>query len=209
MNVWKLFPERKEYEVLKFLLRRHIITFVPKIILFVILLGVPLFLGWFLNMIFPDLLVGPAASVVVTLSTSTFYLFTLVFFLTQFNDYFLDVWIVTNERIIDIEIRGLFSRTVSETRFYRVQDVTSEMKGFFATIFNYGNVYIQTAGSMERFIFRNIPRPVFIAEEIMKLIEADKPFHGEKIGLMNNLAEGPHVEETSAHAPPVVHSPSG
>ena len=38
------------------------------------------------------------------------------------------MWIITNDRILDIEQHGLFARTVSELRLHRVQDVTAEIK---------------------------------------------------------------------------------
>lgn len=90
---------------------------------------------------------------------STFYLFIWLFGLTTFLDYFLDVWIVTDRRIIDIEQKALFSRTTAELELRRVQDVTAEVEGFAATFLDYGNVYIQTAAEKERFIFKQIPHP--------------------------------------------------
>ena len=47
----------------------------------------------------------------------------------------------------------------------------------FATMFNYGNVYIQTAGEAENFVFRNVPNPHHIREEIVRLAEEDRKHH--------------------------------
>jgi uncharacterized membrane protein YdbT with pleckstrin-like domain len=63
--------------------------------------------------------------------------------------YYLDVWIITTERIIDIEQHGLFHRAVSEIAVERVQNVTVETPGFLATMLGFGNVKIQTAGEGE------------------------------------------------------------
>ena len=60
-------------------------------------------------------------------------------------DYWLDVWIVTDERVINIEQKGLFSRSVSELHFYNVQDVTTSVRGVIPTLLNYGDVEVQTA----------------------------------------------------------------
>ena len=84
-------------------------------------------------------------------------------------DYYLDVWIVTNERIVNIEQKGLFSRHISELRFSKVQDVTSSANGLIATILNFGDVYVQTAAEQERFIFRQVGNPFAIKDEIMRL----------------------------------------
>ena len=61
-------------------------------------------------------------------------------------DYYLDVWIVTDKRIIDVEQIGMFRRQTSEFMLSRVQDVTVEIPGFMATLLHYGNLRVQTAG---------------------------------------------------------------
>lgn len=71
-------------------------------------------------------------------------------------DYYLDVWIVTDERIIDVEQIGMFQREVSEFMLSRIQDVTVEIPGFIATLLRYGNLRIQTAGE-QSFVAHDIP----------------------------------------------------
>ncbi|KKT56951.1 MAG: hypothetical protein UW81_C0012G0013 [Candidatus Giovannonibacteria bacterium GW2011_GWC2_44_9] len=61
-------------------------------------------------------------------------------------DYYLDIWIITSERIIDIDQKGLFNREISEFMLERVQDVTIEIPNIMATFLKYGNIIIQTAG---------------------------------------------------------------
>jgi len=51
------------------------------------------------------------------------------------------------------------------------------MHGFLATMFNYGTVYIQTAGARQRFVFENIPEPRIVAKKIMELAEVDSKYH--------------------------------
>jgi hypothetical protein len=86
----------------------------------------------------------------------------------------LDVWIITNERIIDIQQKGFFSRVISEQRHYRIQDVTSEVNGIIATVLKYGNVYVQTAGSKQRFFFHEVPNPEEVRNTIIRLAERSK-----------------------------------
>ena len=61
-------------------------------------------------------------------------------------DYYLDMWIITSERIIDIEQTGLFRRQISEFMLDKVQDITVEIPDMIATFLKYGNLHIQTAG---------------------------------------------------------------
>src|SRR3989338_3096464 len=118
-------PHRSEGEQIILLLRRHPFIIAVKLGFWLVVATMPplfmLILGNEVEALFIHNLFGPLA----VLFTSTYYLFTWLFVLHTFVDYYLDVWIVTNERIINIEQRGLFSRTVSEQKLYRVQDVTS------------------------------------------------------------------------------------
>lgn len=75
------------------------------------------------------------------------------------TNYYLDYWIITDERTIHTELRGLFSRFYASVFHYRIQDVTVDVHGIFPTIFKYGNLKIQTAGAFKKFVFRQIPEP--------------------------------------------------
>jgi uncharacterized membrane protein YdbT with pleckstrin-like domain len=80
-----------------------------------------------------------------------------------------DVYILTDQRIIDRDQRSLFAYSVSEAPLENIQDITWEKTGFFSTIFNYGNIYIQTAGAKEKIEFENIPAPRQMKERILTL----------------------------------------
>ena len=88
--------------------------------------------------------------------------------------YFLDRWTVTEKHIIDMEQKSLFSRSISKQEIDRIQDVTAEIKGFFPTLFNYGDVFIQSAGEQERFIFSKVADPYRVVDVIMKMVDAAK-----------------------------------
>ena len=72
------------------------------------------------------------------------------------SDYYLDLWIITNQRIVDINQKGLFNREVSEFMLDKVQDVTVEIPDMLATFMKYGNLKIQTA-SDKTFEIKEIP----------------------------------------------------
>ncbi len=94
-------------------------------------------------------------------------------------DYWLDVWIVTDQRVVNIEQKGLFSRHVSELHFHTVQDVTSKVQGLIPTLLNYGDVEVQTAAEKTRFLFRRVPDPYAIKA---MLVERQRSAHLESIG---------------------------
>lgn len=172
--------KQKPYEKIIYLLRRDTVTFIPRILLLLILTAVGYGLYFLLKLLFPALFINNNALAVLILLGGVYAISILLFFYTAFVNYFLDIWIVTNDRIIDIHQHGLFARTIAELDLFRVQDVTSECHGLFATVFDYGNVYIQTAGEKERFTFFNVPEPHKIREAIIQLADEDRKFHASQ-----------------------------
>lgn len=74
------------------------------------------------------------------------FLFLWISFFTNWTKYYLDVWYVTEKRIIAVDQRRIFDRGISNLRFDKIQDVTLDVRGFVPTFLNYGNVKVQTAG---------------------------------------------------------------
>ena len=86
-----------------------------------------------------------------------FFLFIVTF--TLYTDFYLDAWILTDKRILDIEQGGFFNRSTSSFLLDHIQDVTVEIRGLFPTIFGYGTLHIQTAGGLHEFTIPYIARP--------------------------------------------------
>jgi len=167
-------PDHTPDEKIIMVVRRDLFILFKKVIMLMLLAVLPLAVFYVIFISYSDLLNNPTSYSIIVLSASAYYLFIWLFFYFSFVDYYLDVSIVTNHRIIDVKQNGFFSRTVSEQKLFRVQDVTSEIKGIIPTIFRYGNVYIQTAGEVERFNFQEVPNPNIIREKIIELAENDK-----------------------------------
>lgn len=82
----------------------------------------------------------------IVIAVSGFYLFLLTFLFGSWIDYYYDIIFVTNERILNVNQKGLLSREISELSLHQVQNVTTQMDGFIQTFFNFGNLIIETAG---------------------------------------------------------------
>jgi len=159
--------------------RRHFITYVPTLLLFTTLLLVPVALYFLIQSIFPFLLTNSITYPLVILMASIYYLSIMLFFYTSFIEFYLDLHIVTNDRMIDIEQMTLFARKIAEVDLYKIQDASSEIKGLFATLFKYGNVEIQTAGSVPKFTMHNVPHPHKLRRLLLDLAAEDKKYHGK------------------------------
>src|SRR3990167_9429386 len=129
-------------EQILLVLHRHWIAFFLKFIIGAILLIIALLVIPY----FPFLESALGISQVVLWFFALIYLMIVVLVIFVFwIDYYLDIWIITSERIVDIDQKGLFNREVSEFMLEKVQDVTIEIPNIMATFLKYGNLVIQTA----------------------------------------------------------------
>lgn len=167
-------PNQRPNEHVVLFMRRHWFAILTIIVAFLILNGIPLGLGWFFWETVEAWMANPVVGPLIVVVGSIYFLSIWLFAFLEFTDYYLDTWIVTNERIINIEQEGLFHRTASELDLSAVQDTTAEIRGILQTVFTYGNVFVQTAGSKGRFHFKNIDNPETVKEQINKLVEDDK-----------------------------------
>jgi len=129
------FIHKKQYEKVVRIVRRHPFTFFKIIIFFILLLAVPIALNWLGQQIFPNLMNDIIFYPLSILAASAYLLSVVVFFYSFFIDFYLDELIITNDRMVDMEQNGLLARTVAEADLYLIQDVTSEIKGLFGSIF--------------------------------------------------------------------------
>lgn len=173
-------PNSEPNEEVVIFLRRHWIDLL-KIFLFTgLLLVVPIVVLTFLIIAGADLFMDPLWGPVGSAILASYLLIVLILTATEITDYWLDVWIVTNERIINIEQHGLFKRLVSEVRLDQIQDITSETLGFMETFLTYGDVYIQTAANKERFQFKNVDNPDDVKVKISELVKICKTSHAHE-----------------------------
>lgn len=172
-------PNHLHGEKVLHIIRKDLFILFKRAMLFILLIILPLIFFYLMVITDPALLLGTISYPLIVLGTSAYYLFIWLFFFFSFIDYYLDVWIITNERIIDIQQRGFFSRVIAEQKLFRIQDVTSEVNGFIPTMLRYGDCHIQTAGTKQRFFFHEVPNPDKIRDNIIKLAEMNKIKHPE------------------------------
>lgn len=110
-----------------------------------------------------------------------FYVLWLLFiwasFFLQWTKYYLDVWYVTEKRIIDISQKSIFDREITNLRFDRIQDVTIDISGFIPTLLNFGNIKVQTAGEDNKDFTMNTVRHPDRVRKILFGQHNDSPVH--------------------------------
>ena len=171
--------QRENEKVLK-VVHRHWFNLLSHMFVVIVLSGLLLGSFFLVPLLFPELLT-PAYQSLLLFIQNTFFIFTWLLGFLVWIDYYFDVWIITNERIVNIEQKGLFVRHVSELRFTRIQDVTTEVTGLLETILDFGDVLVQTAAEEEHFIFRQVGSPFAVKDMVMKLAQSSTESELEKI----------------------------
>lgn len=178
------FSGQKKNEEVLLVVRRHWFDILKQ---FIAVFGMTVLLvgSFFVSpLIFPALPIGEGDSMrlLFVFAENLFAMLIWITFFLIWIDYYFDVWIVTNLRVVNVEQKGLFSRNVSELELERIQDVTTEVRGVIPTFLNYGDVFIQTAGERERFQFHNVPDPYYIKDLIMKLQDKQEKAEANELG---------------------------
>jgi len=105
------------------------------------------------------------------------YLVTCGYIFENFLTWFFNVYIVTDERVVDVDFANLIYKEVSDANIDKIQDVTYKMGGVARTFFNYGDVTIQTASEVPNFDFLAVPNPdkvVKVLQELRREEEQEK-----------------------------------
>lgn len=93
--------------------------------------------------------------------------------IVAWTHYYLDLWIITDRRIIVIEQVSFFNRKVSNFRLERMQDIKVTIKGIIPTLLNYGTVRAQTASAAEsNFTSPGLPDPRGLQSLIQTAMDA-------------------------------------
>ena len=87
-----------------------------------------------------------------------------------FTRYFLNAWVLTNQRIATIKQRRFFNREVSSLLLPRVQDVTTNVTGVLPSLLGIGDIKVQTASEDVEFVMRGIPHPEQMRDLILKYV---------------------------------------
>lgn len=172
------FPGQGKDEPVFIFLRRYVVAFLPTALIGLILIGI-------------DVVIFTAAYYSLSSNGNAspenfaiynwiiaiggiFGLSVVIFIAVAWLDFYFDIDIVTNRRVVDVNQNGLFSREISELSLEDVEDVSVHYQGILPTLFNYGDILIQTAGTQSNFMFHNIRSPRDVASIIVDLSEQAK-----------------------------------
>lgn len=166
----------EEDEVVLETVRKHWFVIITELIGVLFLIFIP-FIILFAVAISPDSL----STFQISLSEYTRYItfgiiaWTILVLLSAFTvwtHYYLDLWIITDRRIILVDQIHFFNRNVSIFRLERMQDIEFYVKGIIPTLLNFGTLKAQTAGAHEsNFKSTGLPDPRGLQSIIQKAMD--------------------------------------
>ncbi len=162
------FQNQKEDEEIILFLRRHPVTNAPWILIALGLIIVfPLFIVVFKRFDNPFSFLPDRF---LTFFTLFYYLVVFSYILVNFMKWFYNIILITDRSVVDIDYDGLLHHDVAITNFNLIQDVNYTKTGFFRSLFNYGDLFVQTAGGKENLEALGVPNPALASKIIVEKI---------------------------------------
>lgn len=168
MNEIRLIPD--EHVVLK--LHKHwlilvrdttstlLLSFVPPIFLAIVQVAAPQYADF------------PGYLAFMSFATTLWLLLVFLALAVLWTDYYLDLWIVTNKRIISVDQISLFNRTVTTLAHEKIQEITVKEENIVQALFRFGTLDIETASPTDGdATMEGIPHP----ETVRKIILEQTP----------------------------------
>lgn len=164
------FAYQDQGEYIELLLRQHWVTNVPWIVLSVI--------GLLFPATFPTLAVLLESVLGFTIPTDVkftlvvlWYMFMTAYIIEKFLGWYFNIYIITNSHVVDIDFHNLLSRHSTEVRLQDIQSPRAKLSGVFGSLFNFGNVHIETAAKTQTIDFMAVPKPDLVVDRIQDLQE--------------------------------------
>lgn len=158
-----------ENEPILIFLHRHVISFIIPVVIFIILALLPAFFKLVISKDPFAIAISLDARLLITVFVSMYYLMLVGYIFGEWISYYYDILIVTKSTVIDIKQNNLFNREITHLHLRQVEDISSEIKGFMPTLFNYGDIIIQSAGAQEHTLIKAIPNPQKVAAMVLQL----------------------------------------
>lgn len=163
----KRFINEQEDEEVVLLLRAHPITNLKWILIAMVMIIVPEVLtaaGAFADVPLKFMVMGKLV----------WYLVVLAYGLERFLNWYYSVFIVTNERVVDVDFVNLLTRVMSYANLNHIEEPSMVAGGFFRSLFKYGDVFVPTAAEGQASEARAVPYPdraISIISELSEELE--------------------------------------
>jgi len=103
------------------------------------------------------------------------WIMTFGFFFSVFIIWFFNVYIITDERLIDVDFHSLIYKDIASAKLDKIEDISAVTGGAIQSIFDFGTIKVQTAGSKVTIDFADVPHPSRVTKLLNELqLEEEK-----------------------------------
>jgi len=162
------FDTQEADEHILLFLRQHFITNIPWVTATILLMLLPFLVVYLFSLTTHPFSLLPPPFIFPTFLF--YYLIVLTNAFTNFLKWYYNISLITPQRMLDIELKDLVDKKITATKMSLVQDVSVQYSGTLRTIFNYGDILVQTAGPIDNFVVNATPKPEIVVRTIEELI---------------------------------------
>jgi hypothetical protein len=83
----------------------------------------------------------------------------LIYAVHSYMLWLVNIYLVSNRRLVHVSHKNLLNKKVSESPLDKIINVSFSIKGFWQSIFGFGNVEAQVLGLSEPIVFKNVSKP--------------------------------------------------
>ncbi len=168
LNPQSKFDTQEDGEKIYLLLRSHPFTqigwILSSIFLFILLFISNFFIQSFFNL-------GQ-----IFIINLFFIIFILSYIWFNILNWYFNVGIITNKRVIDIDFYAVLYKEITNAQLGKIEDITVRSGGYLESLFDYGSIFVQTAGTEANVEFIDVPYPSDAVQIINKLLSKKHGF---------------------------------
>lgn len=167
------FNDFRDQERVVAIVRHHWWVLFREVALLVIFFVAPFFI---VPIVFASAVQGgapiPGGAVLFFAAAWTLIIWNLMF--ARWTDYYYDIWVITNWRIIDIDQQGFFKRNVATLlTLDHIEDIETATNGIIGSLLNFGHVQVQTAAAEREFNIDDVSNPQRV-EQTIRVAQEEK-----------------------------------
>lgn len=162
------FPDETVY----YIFEKHWIAELPELLTLIFFYIVPIIATIVITFLVPVRFIP-----LVWLLASFYLIVTGILLLIRWLNEALDLFVLTDKRLIDITQRGFLSRQTTTANLSQIQHVTYKQRGVLDTMLNLGVVDVLTAGSNPDMALEYIQNPAQVTDLILEFAVDGKAYH--------------------------------
>ena len=102
------------------------------------------------------------------------FLVTAAYVIENTLSWLFNAFIVTDERIIDLDFYSIISKEANYAQLSKIQDISTQSGGLVYSMLDVGTVSVQTAAEVREFQFNNVGHPSQVVKLLNELIQEEE-----------------------------------